>query len=228
MMLDCGSSGLDTEVLPVTLGYSGNILDAGMMIDFGVSVSQNLSGSGQYQFDAVLPDRGAKREFTIERANASVFSTFGKSDWQWRVAVQGQWTDTALLAGEQIGLAGGSSLRGLSERQLSADKGWAGVVEVYSPDLSAWYGKEYGGLRWVAFWDHVSGENVRVSGDSVAFLEANSVGLGVRYTLGKNVMIKADYGRAISIDATAANGKNSPLEAYQDTDRMHVSLMMKF
>lgn len=228
MTLDCGSAGVDTEVLPLTIGYSGNMLDAGMLIDFGMSVSHNLSGSGQYQFDTVLPDRGAQRAFTIERANASVFSTFGKSDWQWRVAVQGQWTETALLAGEQIGLAGGSSLRGMSERQLSGDRGWASVVEVISPDVSAWYGKEYGNLRVVAFWDRVAGYNVHQVGDGVETVSASSVGLGLRYNLEKNVTVKVDYGHVIAVSAKTASGNTSPLEAFQDTDRIHASVMIKF
>ncbi len=228
LALGCGSAGLDTEVLPLTLGYSGNMLDAGRMYDIGFSVSHNLAGSPQSRFDAVLPDRHAPRDFTIGRANAGVFSTFGKSDWQWRVGVQGQWTETALLAGEQIGLAGGSSLRGLSERQLSGDRGWASVVEVISPDASAWYGKEYGNLRFVLFWDHISGYNVNQVGDGVSAVSASSIGWGFRYNLEKNMTIKFDYGRVIELDVKTVSGAVSPLNAFLDTDRIHASFMYKF
>jgi hemolysin activation/secretion protein len=118
-----------------------------------------------------------RRNWTALRTQGSYVQTLGQ-DWLLSWRTQGQWTQTALIAGEQIGLGGMGSLRGAAERALSGDSGVLSTLELTTPVMG-------GGLRWVGFLDagwlrsHREASSLLPVSDSAA-----SLGMGLRYVQG--------------------------------------------
>jgi hemolysin activation/secretion protein len=225
----CGSAGEDISVQPITIGYAGTWLKPGLMADFNFGISSNIGGSSVEQFNKVLPNREAVRSYQIQRFGVNILSTFGQSDWQWRLAMQAQNSESALIPGEQIGLAGANSLRSLGERQLAADTGRALTTEVYTPDLSHWLGTNRGNLRLLAFVDSVNGQNNHATGATLSSLAATSIGLGARYNYARDWVVRFDVGNLQQISAKDANQNNvTALTSLTGDTRLHASLLVKF
>jgi hemolysin activation/secretion protein len=225
----CGSAGESISVQPIGITYAGTLIKPGLLADFNLGVSQNIGGSAASQFDKVLPNRNAARDYSIQRIGVNILSLIGQSDWQWRLAMQTQRSDSALIPGEQIGLAGVSTLRGLSERQLAADTGTAITAEIYTPDLSNWLGANRGNLRLLAFVDSVSGQNNQTSGASLNQLSATSTGIGARYNYTQDWAVKLDMAQLQAVSAKDANNNAyTPITALNGDTRIHASLMVKF
>jgi hypothetical protein len=70
------------------------------------------------------------------RGSASLFKGFANG-WQARLAGSAQYTNTPLLAGEQFGLAGSTTVRGFQERAVAADSGIVANAELYTPELAS-------------------------------------------------------------------------------------------
>jgi hemolysin activation/secretion protein len=181
---------LTRRTRPLTLGHSVKLLGDTSQWDWSTSVSVNLpGGSGNtlaaYQSESPLITR---RDWWALRTQSSWVQTVGK-DWLLSWRTQAQWSPTALLAGEQLGLGGMGSLRGASERALSGDTGFLSTLELTTPEMA--------GVRWVGFWDagwlrsRRDAASVLPSSDSAA-----SVGLGMRYIQGA-WSVALDAGRVV-------------------------------
>ena len=102
-----------------------------------------------------------------------------KNDWIIGLRVSGQYTKNNIVTPEQIGVGGSMSVRGFQERVASADKGYVGSFEIYTPEFLKH-------SRFLLFTDfarlvnnhHYNGE---LASDSIA-----SAGLGYRYYDSKN------------------------------------------
>jgi hemolysin activation/secretion protein len=224
----CGSAGEDIQVQPWSLSYMGGWLKPGLMADMTLSISRNMGGSSQQQFDKILPNRSAHRDYQIQRFGINILSSIAATDWQWRLAAQAQYSDSALIPGEQIGLAGANSLRSLSERQLAADTGTAITIEVYTSDLSDWLGANRGNLRLLSFVDSVNGQNNQSNGASLNNLTATSLGLGARYNMNRDWVVRLDVGQLQQISAKDANHNQvTSLTQLNGDTRLHVSIMTK-
>jgi hemolysin activation/secretion protein len=111
------------------------------------------------------------------RANANYLGSIGDG-WLWSARGQFQYSSDALIAGEQLGLGGASSVRGTSERPISGDRGLFVSLEVNTPELQP-------GLRLAGFadagWLRNNNPNAtnKPASDQLA-----SVGLGLRYNRG--------------------------------------------
>ena len=116
-------------------------------------------------------------------------------DWQWRVNVGGQWTNQPLPPGEQFGVGGMYSVRGFEERELSNDKGYQGNLEAYTPDLCQTLGA--GSCRAVAFYDFGALKRNDALPGEWASEHVSSLGLGLRYVLGKTLTLQADYAQVV-------------------------------
>jgi len=149
----CGSAGENITVHPLSLEYSVN-RPRGMPMGLNVSISHNLALGGTYgndaNFEAVRA--GAKRRYTNMR-----FNMFGghllSNQWQLQARVAGQFTQDALVSGEQFGLGGASSVRGYGERELQGDSGISGSAELYTPDFAKAIGETFDSVRLLAFVD---------------------------------------------------------------------------
>lgn len=203
----CGSAAADVTVHPLSLSYSGAVTQSSYVGDYTLTVARNLAGGangGPADFDAVRPSpiggAGAPADYTIWRFNGSLAGILPQS-WQYRIATNLQDTRTALVSGESLGLVGANAVRGFPEREVSNDKGYILNLELYTPELASHLGIKDGSFRGLGFIDRAKGWNVPLAGESVNYNSVGSVGVGFRYTHGKNIMLKFDWARVSAAGA---------------------------
>jgi hemolysin activation/secretion protein len=185
---------------PVTVTYSGQWQRPGEAIDFNIGVTHHLfpmgsrytgpAGIDRYSF---VTTRQTSDRFSAIRMGGS-YSTALVGEWLGRAAFTGQFSNNPLPAGEQIGLVGGSSVRGFLERAVSTDRGYVANLEVYSPDYAAALDIK-GSLKALAFVDWASGHNL--ASNSFARANVASAGIGVRYNLNKDISARFDIARVL-------------------------------
>lgn len=185
---------------PVTVTYSGQWQRPGEAIDFNIGVTHHLfpmgsrytgpAGIDRYSF---VTTRQTSDQFSAIRMGGS-YSTALMGEWLGRAAFTGQFSNNPLPAGEQIGLVGGSSVRGFLERAVSTDRGYVANLELYSPDYAAALDIK-GSLKALAFVDWASGHNL--ASNSFARANVASAGIGVRYNLNKDISARFDIARVL-------------------------------
>jgi len=142
---------------------------------------------------------------------------YRRGNWTWIARLQAQYADAPLIPGEQFGLGGINSVRGLNERELSGDRGYQASLELWgAPSLS-------GRLRWLAFLDAGRVVNDRPLPGEVAAESVASAGVGARYTWGERLSARADWGYVLdgagdSVDGATRDGD----------DKLHLSLVYRF
>ncbi len=219
--------GVDRRSRPVSLGYSARNEKDDAFWSYNVDVSVNSSGgsandlvSYRSEYNNTTTGQGiSNRAFRIARAGYQYSTNVGKS-WLLNLRTQVQWSSTALISGEQMGLGGVGSLRGAPDRAISGDGGLAGSLELTSPEVLK-------GLRISGFVDAGWMANRdadglrRVSSDDLA-----SVGVGLRYGNPAGVAVNADYGRLISgSKLPLATNSSAP---QRGDDRLHLSISVRF
>ncbi|HOI74662.1 MAG TPA: ShlB/FhaC/HecB family hemolysin secretion/activation protein [Syntrophales bacterium] len=188
--------GHNVTVHPLSLTYAGTLTRMKHTAGFYLTGVQNLSWSldgrdGEANFASARA--GSSMEYTILRYGGN-FMLMPGGDWRVRAVFNGQYTQNALVSGEQFGLGGAASVRGLQERAYANDYGYSGSIEVYSPDLLRLAGVSAVQARLLAFCDHGQARrNKPVAGDTVA-VEATSIGPGLRITDGRHFSVSIDYG----------------------------------
>ena len=193
MRLPC-AGGADVTLRPASLSYLGQWDRPGNSSLMNLSLASNLpGGKNGRQSDFTANRLNATEHYTIARANLVHTSSFA-GDWQVRVLGNAQYTRDALVAGEQLGMAGSTAVRGFYERVVTADKGFYATMEVYSPDLAPMV-KASGNLRVLGFYDFAAGSFNKTAPGVYSRAHIASAGLGLRYSLGQNASIKADIAR---------------------------------
>ena len=131
-------------------------------------------------------------------------------DWQFRMVVTGQFSEDALVAGEQFGYGGPDSVRGFNIREIANDKGYAAQVEVYTPDLGAKYNWPDVKMRLLGFYDvGMTGRNSLQPGDLSKGAGGASVGFGARMGYGKHLTMRLDWANVI--DSAGNQAKNDQM-----------------
>lgn len=214
---------------PLTATYSGQWQRPGEAIDFNVGILYHAfpmgslytgpRGVDRYSF---VTTRQTSDRFSALRAGGS-YSTAITGEWLGRAAISGQYTNNPLPAGEQLGLTGGSTVRGFLERAVSTDRGYVVNLEVYSPDYAKALNLQ-GSLKGVGFVDWASGQNLQ----SNSFARANvaSAGIGLRYTLNKDISARLDIARVL--EGHQPTPGNSAEAAKPGDIRGHFSLAFGF
>ncbi len=226
----CGPAAFPITVHPFSVTYGGGWAGLGQQTNFSVSGAANW-GWGQNGLDAhfaaVRPAAagaalgGASAHFSVFKANLSHAHVL-PGDLQLRASVAGQWTPQALVSQEQFGLAGSNSVRGFQEREFARDRGLYANLELYGPD---WGDQVLAGanLRMLVFYDTARGYQFRLPGDADQRLAIASVGFGVRFNLGKNLSLRADYARVTDVRVMNATSSQVKGDA-----RGHFSLALNF
>ncbi len=117
------------------------------------------------------------------------------------VRATGQLADGNLIPSEQLGFGGYYSIRGYDMRLVNGDNGYIVNVELSScPIATDWVRCVDDQLQFLGFYD--LGEATLHSplpgeGRSV---QLSSVGVGLRYTAGRRVLLRADYGYPLDLD----------------------------
>jgi hemolysin activation/secretion protein len=206
--------------LPLSLGFNARKETDAYTYGYNFSLAMNMSASGDDVLRAYQSEdpRISKVRWNALRGGGH-YASSAWGQWIWGVRGQFQFSPDALIAGEQFGVGGMSSVRGTTERPMSGDSGAQMSLELTSPEWLP-------GLRMLGFVDagwlknSVSVPLSKPENDSVS-----SVGLGLRYALNR-YSVNADFGHALS-GSTVPAAVNSSLPHTGD-QKLHVSVFAKF
>lgn len=187
--------GNDLTVRPLSVLYSGRWAMEEREFGFHLGAARNVPGGShgdQAAFEKVRA--GSSKDYAVARGGVSFSSTLPQ-DWQARLAGTAQWSDAPLIPGEQFGIGGASSVRGFGEREIASDKGIQGNLELYSPELCGQLAGQ--NCRAIAFYDFGSVYRNDPLPSEEARQHVASVGLGLRWTMGRHAAIQADYANVL-------------------------------
>ena len=212
---------LDRGSRPLTLGYNARVESDAAVWGYNFELVANLPGNAGNDLAAYRSEdvRISNVNWRALRGNANYLS-FLPSGWWWGVRGQFQYSPDALIAGEQLGLGGASSVRGTGERVISGDSGLLTSLEVTSPELQP-------GLRLLGFVDAgwLSNHNSTVNPNKPASDQLVSAGLGLRYTSGF-YGFSAEWGRVLTGSVLPlSSGSDLPQSGDQ---KIHLNFTARF
>lgn len=189
----------DVTTIPLSFTYTGRDLEPGRDLSFYLTYAHNNPyGNGDASAQAIEASRaGAKAKFQIVRAGFA-YSRALPEDNIFRVTLDGQYTQDALVPGEQFGMGGQNSVRGFYERTTAHDVGHRVSVEMYGPEVGYEIAPDWK-ARILGFIDAARGKDqapVRLAESGLM-----SLGIGGRATKGKNLSMRFDF--ALVVDGTA-------------------------
>lgn len=201
--------------VPLNVAYSAQGKFEKSDIGFNASLSANLPGARKGkaadfaaydQVGFVQPDAN----YRVARYGASYSQLIG-DDWQFRAALNGQWSRNVLIQGEQLRLGGADAVRGFSEGSVGGESGARWNLEGYTPD----FGKGDVRVRALAFFD--TGETQSANGTKSSI---SGAGFGLRASFTEQFSLRLDAARIINADT-------DPLQRVGDW-RAHVGLSASF
>ena len=198
--------GGDVTVAPASVSYVGRWALSSNSANFYLTGVHNIPGGAQgSEEDFTAARAGATRNYALLRYGAGYIRTLADG-WQVRLSVNGQWTRDALVPGEQFGVGGAASVRGLQERDLSDDKGVTANAELHTPNLCANFSGGRAHCELLTFFDdgHLS-RNDALPGEPTRLL-VDSAGVGFRLNVGRNLTAQLDYGHILSATDPAEKG----------------------
>jgi hemolysin activation/secretion protein len=205
--------------LPLTLGYTARAESDTAIWGYNAELAANVPGGSGNDLAAYQTEdtRIATANWSALRGGANYTAGLG-GGWLWGVRGQFQYSSNALIAGEQFGIGGSSSVRGTGERPISGDSGAALLGEITSPE---WFP----GLRGVGFVDAGWVGSNSPNANKPASDSLTSVGLGLRYAV-TDYAISADYGRVVTGSSLPLG--NGAVVPRNGDDKLHVSLTARF
>ncbi|MGB5967098.1 MAG: ShlB/FhaC/HecB family hemolysin secretion/activation protein [Spirulinaceae cyanobacterium] len=184
--------GVDVAAFPAQVGYKYSFQGEKENLRVGVSYLHNLPGVFDLNDNSTynLSRVGADSDWDIWLVNG-VYQYSWESGWQLKLQGEGQYAGEPLISGEQLGLGGRYSIRGLQEREVSGDNGLRGTIELYSPNF-------WENHRFLVFTDFgaYSRENSQpgeVKGDTIW-----STGLGWRWHYERRLFSAVDLGYVLN------------------------------
>jgi hemolysin activation/secretion protein len=205
--------------LPLSFGYTARMESDAAFWGYNVELAANVPGGTGNDVSAYQTEdtRITTTNWSALRGAANYAAGLG-GGWLWGGRGQFQFSPVALISGEQFGVGGAASVRGVGERPMSGDSGVTLVGEVTSPELvPGWRALGFVDTGWLGN----NNPNVnKLSSDSVA-----SVGFGLRYSL-PSLSISADYGRVVQGSSLPeTSGLAVPRKG---DDKLHVNLTARF
>lgn len=206
---------------PLTLGYSARVDSDAVVWGYSADLAFNLPGSrgndlSSYQSEDV---RISSVNWKALRGGVNYMASLSRG-WLWSVRAQFQYSANALIAGEQFGLGGASSVRGTTERAISGDTGVFGSIEITAPELMP-------GLRALGFVDAgwLRNNNSDANPNKPASDQLISAGLGLRYTSGAYAL-SLDWARLMR-GSVLPTSVNSTMPQTGD-QKIHLNLTASF
>ena len=181
----CGPAEADVAVTPLTLEYLVRSSETvRWVLGLALVTNLNLGGSHTDAADFQAVRDGASRNFNAVLLNGTALADVA-AGWQLRARLAGQWSDDALVPGEQFGLGGAQSVRGYEQREMTGDSGVLASLELSGPELLPLFGVDDSRqtLRAFAFADGGEVSNrldAPCDGES-SRCSAAGVGLGLHY-----------------------------------------------
>jgi hemolysin activation/secretion protein len=218
----------DITLRPASLGYAGELRDDKNSLNFYTTLSYNAFAGGndaaQSDFKASRGSAGgASAEYVIWRAGVN-YQRLLPADFSFRFSANAQSTRNALVAGEQFGVGGASSVRGFNERIYSNDKGHQATLELITPDLGPKLGFEGGHLRFLAFYDTANLSRNFIQPGEQTGLGIDSVGFGARLNFRDRLSLRLDYAHVLhdgGQDSGLLNGR-------RNSNTVHASVLFVY
>jgi hemolysin activation/secretion protein len=206
----------------LTLGYTAKVESDKAVWGYNADVAANLPGSTGNTLAAYQTEdaRIQSVDWSVVHLGANYLASMD-SGWLWSVRGQLQYSNSALISGEQFGLGGASSVRGTGERILSGDSGGSLTLEMTTPEV-------FSRLRLLGFVDGgwlASNNTAATSSGKSATDQISSAGLGLRYSLGW-LNLSADWGHIVTGANMPVNG--GALIPKAGDEKLHVNLTARF
>lgn len=208
---DCSLSGIaltscgTISDIPASVSYIGQISTPNYQAGSSIGYYRNIPGG----------PHGDQTNYGTHNRNWDAWRVSGffgvpLADWQLRATLNLQESSQTMIPSEQFGLGGGASVRGYDERTVAGDYGFAGNLELYTPEIGKLAGlSDNYKLRALLFYDEGYVRNI----DAALAREyhLSSLGVGLRATAGKDFSFKLDLGfanTATPLGAAAPREKN--------------------
>ena len=213
---------MDRRSRPLTLGYNARVESNTAAWGYSAELAMNLPGGDAndlVSYQSEDPFRIQTVNFKVLRASGNYLASFG-TGWLWAVRAQMQLSNDALISGEQFGIGGSSSVRGTTERPVSADSGVFTSLEVTTPELAP-------GLRVNGFVDAgwLRNNNTGPLTSAVPSDQLASVGFGLRYNRGP-VSVSMDWAQLVS--GSVKFGPANPDAPQVGDQKLHLNVTARF
>jgi hemolysin activation/secretion protein len=216
-----GFGQVDRRSRPVTLGYTARTETDTAVWGYNADLAWNTGAGAHDDLPSYQSEdsRIATVHWKALRGAASYTAPLAGS-WLWTARTAFQFSPDVLIAGEQFGIGGMTSVRGTElERPVTGDKGVSATFELTTPEVAT-------GLRFLGFIDAGYVRNNKPDGlanpgsDRLA-----SVGLGARFNQGP-FSASLDYGRlVVGSRVPLAINPNAPKKG---DDRLYVNVGLRF
>lgn len=202
----CGTASASFDVTPFSVSYAGMWVRERAQMGFNVSAVSNLSWGSKGDTTTLGQARfGASSSYALIRYGAH-YARALEGDWQVRARLDGQHAAEPLVAPEQFGIGGASSVRGFLEREKADDKGHSASFEVYTPELAPKLGWADWNLRMLAFYDFGRTVRVRAQPGEQVHEGIASAGFGVRVNWKKAFALRMDVANILDPGGTREEG----------------------
>lgn len=210
--------GQDITVHPLSLSYAGEwALSAGRLNFYLTGVRNIPGGSNASDADFAAARSDAKAGYALLRYGVG-FTRLLPREWQMRLTLNGQVTRDALVSGEQFGVGGATSVRGLQEREISSDKGVSANAEFQTPNLCAAISGGSTRCHALTFFDSGRVSRNHALAGEAEHERASSAGAGFRLTSGRALSLQVDYGHVVDASNPQQRGAG----------RLHASLAFSY
>lgn len=177
--------------MPVSLRYTARMDQQWGGVGGNIEYVTNIGGGRANDALSYTTARAlADTRWNLIRMGADAQYNFANR-WSITARLQGQYTNDFLIPGEQFGVGGVSSVRGLKEREATGDRGYTANFEVVAPAV-------YAGIVPFAFADF--GRRMHIS--PVAGITQNdnaaSAGFGMRWNWEKGLDVSLNYANVIN------------------------------
>lgn len=171
-------------------------------VNFFGSPCPIMGGSSNHDFSQARS--GAKNQYFYARAYISDLLLL-PGGWELYSVLRAQGASNVLFPSEEFGLGGYNTVRGYSERTFNADNMTLATLQVHSPKFSLLKlcggSKQKDHLYFLTFFDGAGAWNFASSSDVKKTEWLMSVGLGLRYQIGRHLQVRADYGFKLHRDS---------------------------
>lgn len=150
----------------------------------------------------------SKQDWDLYRYGVNITGNLKR--WIFSVKLTGQYANSSLISGEQIGLGGSYSVRGYNERETSADAGEVVNLEIYTP--------RWKGLNFLTFYDYGHGRKQDVQPGELKKWTVSSIGVGARWQWKTHVQTRVDLAHTLEQAGSTNAG----------TNRIHASIILRY
>ena len=190
------------------LGYSGTFNNRRSITRFSLSGTQGINAlNDQQEFlekRLVTDQDSAIPNYFYLDGNLS--QTFKYKGWQFSGSVRGRYTEDLLISNEQFSIGGVSTVRGYFESMHLGDRGYAGKLELRTPNVFSRYrwSNHWFKLQFFAFRDTAEAGITIAAPDQQDEFKLSSHGIGLEFVFARHLTGAAQWARTLEDSFTVA------------------------